>query len=276
MARAAGRWAWWNQYGAVPLATCVRRAHDAALRGVIVKSGYAYARDGFVQAAIAWATERYVYPDQPELEARRLAEDVAAGARFAVVNAEVEWETLGPDPMRKLVAEFRDRQPTAELYASVDTRGGRTELPYQRVLAEHVAGVMPMIYPGAFEQPVREAFAAALDVGVLLRKDESPLPVLPTIQTYGGVGEQLVREQIAEVRRRGLPGYQAYTIAHATNAEWAALVEDAEAEMQAIEIDEMKRFQAVAGLFLEAAGYAVRGDRLPERLRAQLRYLLGS
>lgn len=275
MILAAGRWAWWNAYGTAPLAACVRRARLAGLGGVIVKWGYRDARDAFVRERIPWATERYVYPDQPEAEARRLADDIAAGARFAVINAEVKWEPLGPEPMRRLIAEFRRLQPVAELYACVDTRGERSALPYQRVLAEHVAGWLPMVYPGAFGQPVRDAFAAALD-HVDFNK-----PVLPAIQTYGGAGAAMVREQIEEVRRRGLPGYQAYTIAHATDEEWAELVRDAdfdglsprEVEMEAV--DELRRLQIVAGLFAQAAGCALRGERLPESLRAQLRYLLG-
>jgi hypothetical protein len=278
MPLASGRWAWWNQYGSVPLATCVRRAQEARLRGVIVKQGYPEARDAFAQAGVDWAVERYVYPDEPEAEARLLAGEIALGARFAVVDAEAEWESLGPEPMQRLVAEFRRFQPDAELYGCVDTRGGRTALPYQRVLAEHVAGWMPMIYPAAFGQPVREAFAAALDVGAIR---ESPLPIMPAIQTYGGVGPALVAEQIAEVRRRsvlslakgGLAGYQAYTIAHASDEEWAVIVRDGEDEMGAI--DELRRLQAVAGLFLQAGACALRGEPLPDALRAQIRWLLG-
>ncbi len=279
MPLASGRWAWWNQYGSVPIDACVRRALEARLAGVIVKWGYADARSAFAQAGIPWATERYVYPNQPQLEAQRLAQDIARGARFAVVNAEIEWEPLGPEPMERLVAEFRSLQPTAELYACVDTRGVRTSLPYQRVLAAHIAGWLPMVYPAAFEQSVRDAFAAALD-GRALR--ESPLPVLPAIQTYGGIGTQLVADQLAEVHRRGLPGYQAYTIAHASDDEWTVIVRDAQAErppgweednMSAI--DELRRTNAVAALFLQAAGFALRGEPLPDALRAQLRYLLG-
>ncbi|OGO53156.1 MAG: hypothetical protein A2148_11095 [Chloroflexi bacterium RBG_16_68_14] len=187
-----------------------------------------------------------------------------------MINAEAEWESLGPEPMRRLIAEFRRLQPRAELYASVDTRGGRMALPYQRVLAEHAAGWMPMVYPAAFQQSVRDAFAVALDAGAIR---ESPLPVLPTIQTYDQIGAEAVRAQIAEVRQRGLPGYQAYTIAHATDAEWAVVVGGAEEEMGAI--DELRRLPAAAGLFLQAAGYALRGERLPAHLKAQIRYLLG-
>lgn len=271
MVLAEGRWAWWNPYGVVSLDSCVRRAKDAALRGVIVKWGYGEARAAFARAGIPWATERYVYPDQPEVEARRLAEDIAAGARFAVINAEIEWEPLGPEPMRRLIAEFRKHHPNAEIYGCVDTRGERTELPYQRVLAEHVAGWMPMVYPVAFEQPVRDAFAATVDVPAMR---QSPLPVLPAIQTYGSVGPTVVREEIAEVRRRGLAGYQAYTIAHASEQEWAVLVRDAEEEEMAV-VDDLRRLQAVAGLFTQAAGHALRGEPLPEGLKAQLRFLLG-
>jgi hypothetical protein len=265
VAHAAGRWAWWNQYGSVPVEACARRAREARLDGVIVKWGFLAARDAFVRAGVPWATERYVYPEQPEVEARRLAGDIDAGARFAVVNAEAEWEPLEPEPMRRLVAEFRRLQPRAELYACVDTRGARTTLPYQRVLSEHVAGWMPMVYPQAFGQPVRDAFASALDVEALRR---TPLPVLPAIQTYGGVGPSIVREQIEEVRRRGLAGYQAYTIAHATDAEWDVVIEEG------AEMDELKRLQSVSALFLQAAGHALRGEALPAALRAQLRYLL--
>jgi len=277
MPLAAGPWAWWNQYGPVPLATCVRRAHDARLRGVIVKHGYPEARDAFAHAGVPWAVERYAYPGQPEAEARRLAEEIGRGARFAVINAEAEWEPLGPEPMQRLIAEFRRLQPHAELYACVDTRGGRTTLPYQRVLAGYVAGWMPMVYPKAFGQSVREAFAAALD-GVSFAA-----PVMPALQTYGEIGPGMVTEQIAEVQRRGLAGYQAYTIAHATDAEWAALARDTqdfdglspkEDEMEAI--DTLRRLHAVAALFLQAAAFALRGEPLPDDLRTQLRWLLTS
>jgi len=276
MPLAGGRWAWWNQYGSVPIATCVRRARDARLRGVIVKQGYPAARDAFAQAGVAWAVERYAYPGQPEAEARRLAEEIACGARFAVVNAEVEWEALGPEPMQRLVAEFRRLQPHAELYGCVDTRGGRATLPYQRVLAEHVAGWMPMVYPQAFSQSTRDAFASALDATTFTG------PVFPAIQTYNQVGPDMVAEQIAEVRRRKLPGYQAYTIAHATDDEWSVVARDAEdfdrlspGEDTMEAIDALRRLHAVAGLFLQAAAFALRGDALPDDLRAQLRWLLG-
>jgi hypothetical protein len=271
MALAAGRWAWWNQYGSVPIGACVRRALDAGLDGVIVKWGYPEARLAFAGAGVPWATERYVYPAQPELEAQRLAQDIGRGARFAVINAEIEWEPLDPEPMQRLIAEFRRLQPSAELYACVDTRGNRMSLHYQRVLAEHVAGWMPMVYPGAFAQTVSRAFAAALD-----NKDFRGKPVMPAIQTYGGIGAGAVAEQLTEVRRRGLAGYQAYTIAHATDEEWGVIVSDAPEEEDMSAIETFRRTNAVAALFLQAAGYALRGAALPDDLRNQLRYLLSA
>jgi hypothetical protein len=254
----------------------VQRARDAGLRGVIVKSGYSEAQRAFAEAGVAWASERYAYPDRPEAEGRRLADDVAAGARFAVVNAEVEWESLDAGPMQRLVAEFRRLQPSAELYACVDTRGRRSTLPYQRVLAGQVAGWIPMVYPRAFRQTVSDAFAAALDAASF-----DGMPVLPVIQTYDGIGAATVADQIAEVRRRGLGGYSAYTIAHATDAEWAEVVRDArpgadEEEDDMREIERLRALGTAASVFFEAASYALRGQRLPEALRGQLRWLVGA
>ena len=117
-----------------------------------------------------------------------------------------------------------------------------------------------MCYPAAFGQSAYDAFAAALDVRTIR---ETHLPVLPAIQTYGGVGAPLVAAQLAEVRRRVLPGYQAYTIAHATDDEWAVIVRDAPEEEDMSTVDELRRTNAVAALFLQAAGFALRGQPLP-------------
>jgi hypothetical protein len=103
-----------------------------------------------------------------------------------------------------------------ELYASVDTRGNRLGLPYQQVLRRHITGWLPMIYPKTFGQGVAKAFSACLD-----GKDFGGIPILPTIQTYDGLGAAAVAEELAAVNLRALLGCQAYTIAHATDAEWA-------------------------------------------------------
>ena len=273
MVLAAGGWAWWNGFGTLPIASCVQRAKEAALHGIIVKWGHWEAWEAFQRAGVPLAVERYVYPHQAALEARRLAEGIDRGGRFAVINAEIEWESLGPEPMRQLIAEFRRHQPTAELYASVDTRGGRMALPYQRVLAEHAAGWMPMVYPKAFRPSRPAGYVAQAFRDCLDGKDFGGKPVLPTIQTYDQIGAAAVRAQLAEVRRRGLRGYQAYTIAHATDGEWAEVTREEEDDVAAI--DELKKLQTVAGIFLQAASHALRGERLSEGLKAQIRFLLG-
>jgi len=213
---AEGRGAWWNSYGSLPLDECVQRAVDAKLRFMVIKYGHPDVEVAFTRANIPFLIERYVYPNNPEGEAQKLANAVDAGAVAAVINAEVEWERLGANAMQTLIAAFRARHPTVELYASVDTRGNRLNLPYQQVLRRHITGWLPMIYPKTFGQGVAKAFSACLD-----GKDFGGIPILPTIQTYDGVGAAAVAEQVQEVNRRGLLGCQAYTIAHATDAEWA-------------------------------------------------------
>ena len=218
MAILEGRWAWWNQNHATSfdLPRMVQRARDARLKGVIIKYGHPDVEAAFTRANIPFLVERYVYPSQPEAEAQKLANAVDAGAVAAVINAEVEWESQSAAPMERLIAAFRARHPMVELYASVDTRGNRLSLPYQQVLRRHIAGWLPMVYPKTFGQSVAKAFSACLD-----GKEFGGVPVLPTIQTYDGIGATTIAEQLAEVKRRGLPGCQAYTIAHATDAEWA-------------------------------------------------------
>lgn len=234
--RAKGYWTWWNQYGNESVETCVQRVKAAGLAGVIVKYSYPVVADKFAGAGIPWATERYTYPDQPRREAEYLASDIVRGAQFAVINAEKEWENLPAAPMERLIARFRELQPHAELYASVDTRGNRTNLPYQRVLGEHIAGWMPMIYPLAFYPHRPEGYVASAFRDCLEGKSFQGKPVLPTIQTYGNIGAGVVKQEMAEVVQRGLLGYQAYTVGHATGAEWQAFsdwvpAEDEEDEM---------------------------------------------
>lgn len=222
--RLRGRWAWVSNYAPSPR---VDRAKAAKLDGMIVKYGMVAAEQAYTEAGIPWATEAYVTPDRAEDWGQRLANAVDAGAVAAVINAEVEWESQPAAPMERLIAAFRARHPTVELYASVDTRGNRLSLPYQQVLRQHITGWLPMVYPLAF-RPYRPVdFVAAAYRDCLDGRDFGGIPVLPTIQTYGDIGAQAVAEQIAECKRRGLQGYQAYTIAHATDDEWAAFCQDA-------------------------------------------------
>ena len=50
--------------------------------------------------------------------------------------------------------------------------------------------------------------------------------MLPTIQTSREIGAQAVALEIAECERRGLRGYQAYTIGHAADQEWQAFSQE--------------------------------------------------
>jgi len=234
----AGRWAWWNENSdrSFNLDLCVRRAKDARLVGAIIKWGYPKTEQAFTAAGIPWAVERYVKYSQPEVEGQRLANAVGVGAVAAIINAEEggdeqtggHWERdTDGQAMRTLIATFRQRCPDIELYASVDTRGDRLNDPYQRVLAQHIAGWLPMVYPLAFRPNRPSGFVTRAFADCLDGKDFGGIPVLPTIQTYDGIGKQAVVDELAEVKRRGLPGCQAYTIPHATDEEWAEFAKEA-------------------------------------------------
>ncbi len=195
--------------------------------------------DQFKQAGIRVGVDVYAYPQHAIRDADLLVQGIQRGAEFAVVNAEAEWEQ--PDSgeqMRQLCERFRistiGMREVPELYASVDTRGGRMLMPYQQVLYRYITGWMPMIYPKAFypHEPVGYVHQAFMDC--IEGKDFVGKPVLPTIQTYGGIGVHSIRAQISWakriLRRSGQPlsyrGYQAYTIGHATDAEWQVIVND--------------------------------------------------
>lgn len=233
-----GRWGWVNNYAPDP---CVDRAKAAALNGMIVKYGMVAAERAYTEASIPWATEGYVLPKEADAWGQKLANAVNAGAVAAVINAEVEWESQPAEPMERLIAAFRARHPTVELYASVDTRGNRLSLPYQQVLRRHIAAWLPMVYPKAFYPGCPPGFVSAAARNSLDGKDFGGLPVLPTLQTYDNIGPEAVRQQIAECKRRGLTGYNLYTIAHATDAEWAAIVADKPQEETMPTLEELEQ-----------------------------------
>jgi len=222
--KAAGYGAWLNQYATLPDDKLAARARQCDF--VIVKYGMWREFDLLKRAGIRLGVERYCYPGQAFTEGQMLAEGITRGAEFAVVNAEFEWEFNGADtPMRQLITEVRRQHPGAEIYGCTDTRSYRFGLPYTRVLLELATGMMPMIYAKEFQQTAPRAFASSLDGKDFGRPGGgAPVPVLPAIQTYNGAGAALVTAQVEEAAgpRWRLPGCQAYTIAHATDAEWAA------------------------------------------------------
>jgi len=211
--KAAGRWAWINNYAVPNNTDLVARAKDTD--GVIVKWGMQNVRTILTGAGIPYAVEAYVKPDEPAW-GPRLADWATGGAAFVVINAEVEWEPTDGTVMESLLKSINRAAPNTELYASVDTRGNRLQLPYQKVLARYITGWMPMIYPLSFQQSPAQAFVSCLH-----GKNFSGLPVLPTIQLYDHIGALAVTNQLHEVESRDLPGCQAYTLGHATAEEWA-------------------------------------------------------
>ena len=275
--KAAGFWTWWNQFSPLPFAACVDRAKKCD--GVIMKANYWTQFDAFKAAGIPVAVERYVYPSQPLQEARYLADGVQRGARFAVVNAEVEWESQPVAPMRQLLDELVRLAPGVEVYASVDTRGNRTSLPYQQELIGRCTAVMPMIYPAAFRpaQPpgfVTAAFRDCLDSG----QDFQGKSVLPTIQAYDQIGAEDVLAQFQESDRRGFLGCNLYTVGHASLDEWAVfarLVSEEKDEMGLLEgIATLKDRHVFAAMIADLAEANARGQRLPKATIDRIMYVL--
>ena len=259
------RYAWWNQYGTVPVAQCVERAKAARLDCLIVKAGYLEQRNTFLTAGVPVATEIYAQPESLAYQLTVLERDINAGARFAVINAEVEWETTDGTEMRRLITDLRRRCPGTPIYACTDTRRGRMQLPYQLVMSELCDAWSPMIYPKTFEQTTQRAFAAALD-----DKDFAGKPVIPAIQTYNNIGAQAVADQLAEVRRRRLAGYGAYTIGHATNEEWAVITADAPPSPA----ERLAALNKVGEIFTDCAAHGLRDQPLPPALSGAAKYLL--
>lgn len=227
--KAAGAWAWWNQYGSVPLDRCLVRARQVA--GIIVKAGHWAEFDAF-KAVGPVAVEYYVGWSGIGGPAAALVSDTALlnagldrGAEFAVINAEVEWESLLDESlMMQLITDIRAQHPGVELYASIDSRGGRMQTPALRALIRECTGVMPEVYPKAFRPAMPPGSVAAAFVDSVDHGDFQGKPVLPSLQTYDGIGAAAVTEQVAQCVRDRCIGWQAYTLAHATDEEWAAFV----------------------------------------------------
>ncbi len=290
--KAKGHWTWWNQYGNVPLDKCVRRAKKLKDGGVIVKHGYWTAFDAFKRAGVPVAIERYTYPGQPLVEAQKLSEGIVRGAEFAVINAEIEWERAGNSggrAMKVLIDELQRLTHGVEIYASVNTRVDRTRLPYQKELGKRCTAWMPMIYPKEFFfPPFRPAFHIPAAFTNSLDTDQSfqNKPVLPTFQTYNGIGAHAVNLEINEVAKRDLPGMSAYTICHATDSEWTTFIAsqpntappppppptDTEELEEQIRLLELR--VALSGKVTQWAGYGFAGEEPPQELLETLHFLL--
>lgn len=268
------RFAWWNHYGSLGPASVTARALAARLDCVIIKAGFSNVRNTLIDYGIPWATEIYAYPSRIDEQVALVKHDISAHATSVVINAEVEWEETDAPAMTELIRKLRGAG-AATLYACTDTRGDRMAKPYQRVMAALCDGWMPMIYPGAFQQTTARAFAASLDErmgtapnGINFRGK----PVIPAIQTYGGIGAASVTLQIAECERRRLAGFGAYTIGHATAAEWDAVAASAPVvEDKGPDIGQLNK---AGDIFATCTLHALRGEQLPAAVAGAARWLM--
>ena len=171
-------------------------------------------------------------PRHAALYAEQLANQAnQPGCVGAVINLEEGdggWHLDNGDGTRLLINTFRTKAPGKPLFASLDTRGNRPNLPYQRICAGLCDGVMPMVYHAAFQQSPATAFAVAITP--LMRERWAGKDIIATYQTYD-VRKELpiqtdVMAQVAELRSlyaRGIiHGANSYTMGHATPAQWAA------------------------------------------------------
>ena len=232
---AEGIGAWHNQYNTRPLAECAGRAQRAQLDFVIVKYGLRAAEQAYAKAGVPWATERYVYINQPEREADMLAAAVDNGAVFAVINAEEGRGGWGPaeegaQAIETIATAFSNRHPAVALYACLDTRGDRLNHPYQQAALHWCDGIMPMIYPGAFRPGQPLAYIVRAFDDALKGKDFGDQRVYPVLQSYGWddppgrartMGAYGIRMQAGWASPH--PGCSFYTLHHATDAEWDAV-----------------------------------------------------
>lgn len=214
-----------NGYHDLPAAEVARRARLAKLDALIIKYGDPAFERAIAAEGIAWGVERFAYAARAAREGAMLADAVDAGARFAVANCEPNdgggWDGPGAaSAIRALIDAFRRRHASVPLYVCADLRRGRSlDAPFVReAAAGGIDGWQPMVYPGAFQQPVAAAFDAAYPGATYLG-----LPCAPVIQTYGRIGASVVLGQIAEAKRRTATALSIYAVETATDAELEAV-----------------------------------------------------
>lgn len=220
-----------NGYHDLPAAAVARRVRLAGLDALIVKYGDPAFEREISAAGIGWGTERFCFARQAAAEGEMLADAVDAGAAFAVANCEPNDGGAWDDPsaaaaMRALITAFRARQPRAPLYVCADLRPGRSlDAPFVAEAARGgIDGWMPMVYPRAFGQGVREAFDAAYPGAAYCG-----LPCAPVLQAYGGIGADAVAAQVAEAAARGAASCSIYAVETATDGELRAIASAAPA-----------------------------------------------
>lgn len=222
------RGAWLNQFAQPDAALFNARASQVGY--VIIKYGLAFYEALARAAGVDWLGERMGEPVGPAAAAtyaQQLADQCnQPGCVGGVINLEEAdggWHNDDGTATRLLIETFRRRAPGKPLFASLDTRGGRPDSPYQAVCAEMCDGVMPMIYPHAFGQSPARAFAAALTNLVYQRW--AGKEIIPTIQTYGDItpADVAASAEICDYlyTRTRIVGANFYTLGHADVEQWA-------------------------------------------------------
>ncbi len=221
------RGAWVNQYAIPAPDLFMERVKEVDY--VIIKYGLGGIEKMAVEAGVPWLAEIYPYDNDPERYANLLADQSAQpGCVGVVVNFEsgdgpgvAHWDGDDGRRTRLFIDTFKARNAAGlPIYASLDTRGYRATTPYQKELSRNCDGVMPMVYPKEFFQTVPVAFAVTVTPTVQLIWHGKE--IIPTIQTYNGIGGNLVTQQLETAAK--FDGVTAYTLGHATPEEWSAFI----------------------------------------------------
>jgi hypothetical protein len=227
---AGNRGAWMNQW-APPKPDWPVRGHQ--VDHVIIKYGMKPYEVTAFEEGIPWLGERMAEngvgsqdaPAHAMEYANELANQVLQpGCIGGVINLEESdggWHLDDGSATRLLISTFRSKIPSKPLFAALDTRANRPNSPYQQVCAELCDGVMPMVYPGAFELPAHISFAVAITP--LLRAHWRDKDILPAYETYSppdvDVDDEVLNLNL--LYTQGLiQGASSYTLGHATDSQW--------------------------------------------------------
>ena len=223
------RGTWINQYAQPSAPLFLDRVKDVDY--VIIKWGLSFYEQLARQSSKPWLAEimgdsgvgSQNGPANAVLFATRLANQAnQPGCVGAVINLEEAdggWHTDTGAATRLLITTFRRLAPGKPLFSSLDTRGNRPDYAYQRVCAELCEGVMPMVYPQAFEQTAERAFASAINA--LMLQKWAGKEIIPTFQTYGPTDVSAQTTVLRCLHTAGvIVGANSYTLGHATQDQW--------------------------------------------------------
>lgn len=229
------RGAWINQFAQPNSSVFTQRANRVDY--VVVKYGLAFYEGLARSIAKPWVAERMAEdgagdqnaPSRAPKYGRQLGEQAnQPGCIAAIINLEEAdggWHNDNGTGTRALIDAYHSIC-SKPLYASLDTRGARPDSAYQQVCAQFCQGVMPMLYPAAFQQSVPKSIEAVLTN--LVDQRWAGKEIIPTIQTYGTIGAPEVQtlSNLLGVLFAGqkVAGINAYTLGHASQQQWDAFI----------------------------------------------------